>query len=116
MRLSLGHGWRQTNAPPLDPFAMAVTADTKDTTYPSRYGQDPVNLALTEAAKIKLLRDMLRIRRFEETANKYYSAGKMGGFLHLYIGPTINVTGINKVEMIVSIFITSFILLLLLER
>lgn len=65
---------------------MAVTADTKETIYPSRYGKDPVNLALTEADKIRLLRDMLRIRRFEETANKYYSAGKMGGFLHLYIG------------------------------
>lgn len=35
---------------------------------------------------LKLLRDMLRIRRFEEKAAELYSAGKIRGFLHLYIG------------------------------
>lgn len=29
---------------------------------------------------------MCRIRRFEQTALKYYNQGKIGGFLHLYIG------------------------------
>ena len=29
---------------------------------------------------------MLRIRRFEQQALKFYNQGKMGGFLHLYIG------------------------------
>ena len=29
---------------------------------------------------------MVRIRRFEQTALKFYNGGKMGGFLHLYIG------------------------------
>jgi len=33
-----------------------------------------------------LLRDMLRIRRFEEKCAELYSAGKIRGFLHLYIG------------------------------
>jgi pyruvate dehydrogenase E1 component alpha subunit len=33
-----------------------------------------------------LLRDMLRIRRFEEKAAELYSLGKIRGFLHLYIG------------------------------
>src|SRR3972149_3540055 len=33
-----------------------------------------------------LLREMLRIRRFEETCAELYSAGKIRGFLHLYIG------------------------------
>jgi pyruvate dehydrogenase E1 component alpha subunit len=33
-----------------------------------------------------LLREMLRIRRFEEKAAEAYSAGKIRGFLHLYIG------------------------------
>lgn len=33
-----------------------------------------------------LLRDMLRIRRFEERCAELYSAGKIRGFLHLYIG------------------------------
>jgi pyruvate dehydrogenase E1 component alpha subunit len=33
-----------------------------------------------------LLREMLRIRRFEERAAELYQAGKIRGFLHLYIG------------------------------
>ena len=33
-----------------------------------------------------LHREMLRIRRFEERCAELYSAGKIRGFLHLYIG------------------------------
>ena len=33
-----------------------------------------------------LLREMIRIRRFEEKCAELYSAGKIRGFLHLYIG------------------------------
>ncbi len=35
---------------------------------------------------LELLRGMLRIRRFEEKAVELYQAGKIRGFLHLYIG------------------------------
>jgi pyruvate dehydrogenase E1 component alpha subunit len=35
---------------------------------------------------LEYLREMLRIRRFEEAAAEQYSAGKIRGFLHLYIG------------------------------
>ena len=35
---------------------------------------------------LDLLRQMLRIRRFEETCAELYSLGKIRGFLHLYIG------------------------------
>lgn len=35
---------------------------------------------------IKLLGEMLRIRRFEEKCAELYSLGKIRGFLHLYIG------------------------------
>ena len=35
---------------------------------------------------LALLRDMLRIRRLEEKCMELYSAGKIRGFLHLYIG------------------------------
>ena len=35
---------------------------------------------------LALLRGMLRIRRFEEKCAELYSAGKIQGFLHLYIG------------------------------
>jgi pyruvate dehydrogenase E1 component alpha subunit len=35
---------------------------------------------------LALLREMLRMRRFEEKCAELYSAGKIRGFLHLYIG------------------------------
>ena len=35
---------------------------------------------------IALYRDMVRIRRFEERCLRSYQQGKIGGFLHLYIG------------------------------
>jgi pyruvate dehydrogenase E1 component alpha subunit len=38
------------------------------------------------ATALDLLRQMLRIRRFEEKCAELYSAGKIRGFLHLYIG------------------------------
>jgi pyruvate dehydrogenase E1 component alpha subunit len=46
-----------------------------------------INRLLTPEKKIDLLRQMLRIRRFELTALKQYqTSGQMGGFLHLYTG------------------------------
>ena len=38
------------------------------------------------AHRLHLLREMLRIRRFEEKCAELYSAEKIRGFLHLYIG------------------------------
>lgn len=38
------------------------------------------------AHSLELLRQMLRIRRFEEKCAELYSGGKIRGFLHLYIG------------------------------
>jgi pyruvate dehydrogenase E1 component alpha subunit len=35
---------------------------------------------------IRCYREMMRIRRFEETAARAYTQGKISGFLHLYIG------------------------------
>ncbi len=52
-----------------------------------------VNRELTPERKIDLLRQMIRIRRFEQAALKYYNAGKMNGFLHLYIGQEAVATG-----------------------
>ena len=45
-----------------------------------------VNKALKPSQKIDLYRQMVRIRRFEERSLRAYQAGKIGGFLHLYIG------------------------------
>ena len=52
----------------------------------SAFANDPINASLTPEEKIAFYREMLRIRRFEQQALKYYSEGAMGGFLHLYIG------------------------------
>src|SRR5690242_9261446 len=45
-----------------------------------------INRDLSKEDKIRFLRDMCRIRRFEQTSLKWYNLGKMGGFLHLYSG------------------------------
>jgi pyruvate dehydrogenase E1 component alpha subunit len=45
-----------------------------------------INSRLSKEDKIHFLREMFRIRRFEQTSLKYYNLGKMGGFLHLYSG------------------------------
>ncbi len=50
------------------------------------YARAEINAQLGADEKTDLLRQMIRIRWFENTANKFYSQGKMGGFLHLYIG------------------------------
>ncbi len=43
-----------------------------------------------------LLREMLRIRRFEERCVELYSATKIRGFLHLYIGEEANAVGVMQ--------------------
>ncbi len=42
---------------------------------------------------LRLLADMLRIRRLEEKSAELYGAGKIRGFLHLYIGEEAVATG-----------------------
>ena len=48
--------------------------------------QAPINAKLGHDELIALYRDMVRIRRFEERCLRSYQQGKIGGFLHLYIG------------------------------
>ncbi len=50
------------------------------------FANSPINQALTPERKIELFSQMVRIRRFEQAGLKYYQGGKIGGFLHLYIG------------------------------
>lgn len=66
------------------PKAKAVAAPPKVTS--SDFSKSPFNSSLKPAEKIGFLREMLRIRRFEQQALKYYNQGIMGGFLHLYNG------------------------------
>src|SRR5713226_8058143 len=53
-------------------------------TMPERKG--PSALGLDAELARRLLYTMLLIRRFEEKAAEAYTLGKVGGFLHLYIG------------------------------
>lgn len=46
------------------------------------------------AADVELLRQMLRIRRFEERCVELYSSTKIRGFMHLYIGQEAVATGV----------------------
>jgi pyruvate dehydrogenase E1 component alpha subunit len=49
---------------------------------------------LSASAALDLLREMLRIRRFEERCVELYSAGEIRGFLHLYIGEEAVAAGV----------------------
>lgn len=51
--------------------------------------------SLDNDKKIKLYRDMLMIRRFEEKAGQLYGMGLIGGFCHLYIGQEAVVVGMQ---------------------
>ncbi len=51
------------------------------------FANSPVNQSLTPERKIELYTQMVRIRRFEQVSlANYQKPGRMGGFLHLYIG------------------------------
>lgn len=52
----------------------------------AKHADVPINAKLTAADKVRFYREMARIRRFEQVALQHYQAGRMGGFLHLYIG------------------------------
>jgi pyruvate dehydrogenase E1 component alpha subunit len=52
--------------------------------------------ALGRAELLALYRDMLLIRRFEETAGRVYTEGKIGGFCHLYIGQEAVAVGVHR--------------------
>ena len=45
---------------------------------------------------LALYRQMFLIRRFEEEAARAYAQGKIGGFLHLYIGQEAVAVGVDR--------------------
>ena len=69
---------------------MATAAKSKDSVKPvektTDFAKAPINAKLTPEQKVKLLTEMVRIRRFETESLRQYQAKKMGGFLHLYNG------------------------------
>ncbi len=50
------------------------------------YADAEINRSLSAEDKIDILKNMYRIRRFEQESLRHYNRGKIGGFLHLYIG------------------------------
>jgi pyruvate dehydrogenase E1 component alpha subunit len=52
-----------------------------------------VTVACPREKSLQLLADMLRVRRLEEKSAELYGAGKIRGFLHLYIGEEAVATG-----------------------
>src|SRR5688572_15722766 len=50
------------------------------------FAQAPINAKLTPEEKIRLITEMVRIRKFETESLRQYQGKKMGGFLHLYNG------------------------------
>jgi pyruvate dehydrogenase E1 component alpha subunit len=55
-----------------------------------------VSLPFDRARGLSLLRDLLAIRRLEEKTVELYSAGKIRGFLHLYIGEEAVAVGVIR--------------------
>ena len=53
-------------------------------------------VALTREHALKLLSEMIRIRRFEEKCAELYTQEKIRGFLHLYIGEEAVATGVMQ--------------------
>src|SRR5678816_3938902 len=51
---------------------------------------------LTRQHVLHLLREMLRIRRFEERSAELYQQEKIRGFLHLYIGEEAVAVGVMQ--------------------
>ena len=49
---------------------------------------------VTQNDALALLRDMVRVRRFEERCVELYSAAKIRGFLHLYVGEEAVAAGV----------------------
>ena len=68
--------------------AEKAAASSGATAPPERltHRDAPINRKLAPEQRIQLFRDMMRIRRFEERTLRVYQQGKIGGFLHLYIG------------------------------
>ena len=62
----------------------AHKSDSSAPAYNARLA--PINAKLGHDEQLAFYRDMVRIRRFEERCLRSYQQGKIGGFLHLYIG------------------------------
>lgn len=65
---------------------MATATEPRQTAAETFSMADKTQANLTQAEAFDWLKKMYLIRRFEERAEEAYGQGKIGGFLHLYIG------------------------------
>src|SRR5215470_17855277 len=65
------------------------------TSRPSGDDVPDVPPELDKEVELRVYRDMLMIRRFEERAGQLYGMGLIGGFCHLYIGQEAVVVGMQ---------------------
>lgn len=75
------------------PSKVATKKTVKKTTKRD-FESSPVNKQLSKEEKIELYKTIVGIRRFEERSLQAYNQGKIGGFLHLYIGQEAVAAGI----------------------
>jgi pyruvate dehydrogenase E1 component alpha subunit len=71
---------------------------------PAQTEEAPVDAA----ELVRLYRDMLLIRRFEEKAGQMYGMGLIGGFCHLYIGQEAVVVGMQSCVQEGDSIVTSY--------
>ncbi len=69
---------------------------TPETSVRSQAGRAVERRPEPRAELLAIYRDMLLIRRFEETAGRVYTEGKIGGFCHLYIGQEAVAIGVRR--------------------
>jgi pyruvate dehydrogenase E1 component alpha subunit len=73
-----------------------ATADKTKGAKQADFVAAPVNAELSTEEKLTLYRTIVGIRRFEERSLQAYNQGKIGGFLHLYIGQEAVAAGITS--------------------
>ncbi len=60
--------------------------------------KEKVSVLPNKQEALKMYKDMLEIRRFEEKAGQLYGMGQIAGFCHLYIGQEAVVVGMQSVQ------------------
>lgn len=65
-------------------------------------------MTIDKATARDRLREMMRIRRFEERCAELYSAGKIRGFLHLYVGQEAIAAGVMPVLEAEDAIVTAY--------
>ena len=101
MRFAALKKQQEISQKPEERISGTVKLDGKCPPVPNLSGQRYMNTKLAELAAsldpqlcVSLYRRMLLIRQFELAAQRDYKAGKMPGFIHLYVGQEAVATGV----------------------